>query len=109
MHDQHAIQALIDRLTAAGLEEVTEVRIQAAAIFSPEALQQAYEMLTQDTPLAGSQLVVTEWEHECACPACGHSWKVERDDVEGHVVVCPSCGAICPFESGAGIEVIGIS
>lgn len=109
MHDQHAIQALIDRLTAAGLEDVAEVRIQAAAIFSPEALQQAYEMLTQGTPLAGSRLVVAEWDHDCTCPSCGRAWKVAREDVEGHVVVCPSCGAICPVEGGAGIEVIGVT
>ena len=109
MHDQHAIQALIERLASARLEHVTEVRIQAAAVFSPEALQQAYEMLTRETPLAGSRLVVAEWVHECSCPSCGRSWRVGREDVEGHVVICPSCGAICPIERGAGIEVIGIT
>jgi len=109
VHDHHAVEALIDRLTRAGLGGVTEVRIQAGAAFSPEALQQAYQMLTPDTPLEGSRLVVADLAEERSCAACGRSWAVTREDVVGHVVVCPSCGALSPIEGSAGIEVVGVT
>ena len=109
MHDHHAVEALIQRLTDAGLRDLTEVRIQAGLAFSPEALDQTYTMLTQDTPLEGSRLVVVELSDERECSACGRSWVVRREDVAGHLVLCPSCGSPSPIEGGASIEVLGIS
>ena len=109
MHDLHAVEALIARLTGAGLRDLTEVRIQAGPTFSPEALEQAYAMLTQDTPLAGSRLVVEDLPDERGCSACGRRWTVTRDDVAGHVVLCPSCGSPSPIDGGASVEVLGIS
>ena len=109
MHDLHAVEALIERLRSAGLQDLTEVRIQAGPTFSPEALEQAYAMLTKDTPLEGSRLVVVELPDERVCVACGRSWTVTRDDVAGHAVLCPSCGSPSPTDGGASIEVLGIS
>jgi hydrogenase nickel incorporation protein HypA/HybF len=109
MHEYHAVEAVVERLTSAGLRGLTEVRIQAGPTFSPEALQQAYTMLTQDTPLAGSRLVVVELPDERGCSACGRGWTVTRDDVAGHAVLCPSCGSPSPSDGGASIEVLGIS
>lgn len=107
MHDHHAVEELIERLSC--LEHVREVRVRAGAIFSPEALEQAYEMLTAGTPLESSYLVVEELPEERGCPACGASWVVSPDDVAGHVVLCPSCGTPSPIGSqGAGIEVVGV-
>lgn len=112
MHDYHAVEALVERLTAEQdgdeLERVAEVRIRASVVFSPEALKQAYEMLTRETPLEGSRLAVEELPDERECPTCGTSWLVSRDDVAGHLLVCPSCGALSPIEGGSGIEVVGL-
>ncbi len=113
MHDYQAMTQLVERLRGelddATLSDVTEVRIRADPVFSPEALGQAYEMLTQDSPLAGSTLAVEERSSERACPTCGERWTADRDDLAGHVLVCPSCGALVPVEGGADIEVMSIA
>ena len=110
MHDYHAVSALVVRLMqeptlAAG---IAEVHVQASPVFSPEALRQAYEMLTGDTPLRGSRLAVDEMADRRTCTWCAAAWTVSLDDVAGHLVICPSCGAPSPLGGGAGIELLGI-
>lgn len=107
MHDQHAVQELIERLSC--LEHVTEVRVRAGVIYSPEALQQAYAMQTAGTPLEGSRLIVEERREERTCRACERTWEVSAEDVAGHVVLCPACGSPAPLEDAATLEVIGIT
>ena len=111
VHEHHAVAALIERIAheRRDLERVAEVRIRAGVAFSPEALQQAWEMLTQDSPLEGSRLAVEASRDERACPACGRSWVVSADDVAGHVVLCPSCGSSTPLAGDGELEVTGIS
>lgn len=109
MHEYHAVEAVVERLTSAHLEDVTEVRIRAGAAFSPVALRQAYEMLTLGTPLQASRLLVEAASSECTCPSCVHTWAVSTDDLAGHVIVCPSCGTPFPLEDVTCIEVIGVS
>lgn len=113
MHDYHAVEALVERLTSEpgvlGAGRVAEVRIRADAVFSPEALEQAYAMLTPGTPLEGSRLVVDEVPSERRCPGCGESWTVSRDDLAGHLLVCPACGALSSIEGGSGIEVVAVT
>lgn len=107
MHDQHAIRELIERLSC--LERVAEVRVRAGPVFSPEALEQAYAMLTAGTRLQGSRLVVEERREERSCGSCGHTWEVSPEDVAGHVVLCPGCGEPAPLQDVAVLEVIGIA
>lgn len=109
MHDHHAVEALIARLRAAGLTDVTEVRIQAGPAYSPAALRQAYEMLTLDTPLAGSHLLIEASLEPCVCPRCGQEWSVGHEDVDGHLALCPSCGTPSALENLGLIQVIGVS
>jgi Zn finger protein HypA/HybF involved in hydrogenase expression len=113
MHEIHAVEALVERLTSE-LEQgrrgsVSEVRIRASVVFSPEALQQGYEMLVSETALEGSRLVVEELADERECPSCGEVWTVSRDDVTGHLLVCPSCGALSSVEGGSGIEIVAVT
>jgi Zn finger protein HypA/HybF involved in hydrogenase expression len=107
VHDQHAVQELISRLSC--LERVREVRVRAGVVFSPEALIQAYEMGKVGTPLEGSRLIVEEWREERMCAACGRTWQVSAEDVAGHVVLCPACGAPTPLADLAGLEIVGIT
>jgi Zn finger protein HypA/HybF involved in hydrogenase expression len=109
MHDYHAVVSLIERITsqAADLEHIAEVRIRAGATFSPEALQQAWGMLTQNTPLEGTCLVVEAGRRARECPACAGSWVVTSDDLAGHLLVCPSCGIPSPIgRRDTGIELL---
>ncbi|GIU99444.1 MAG: hypothetical protein KatS3mg014_1060 [Actinomycetota bacterium] len=107
MHDQHAVRELIERLSR--LEGVAEVRVRAGPVFSPEALEQAYAMLTVGTRLEGSRLVVEERREDRTCPACDHTWTVSSEDVAGHLVLCPACGDPAPLEDVAALEVAGIT
>jgi len=109
MHDYHAVEALIERLTSAHLEGVTEVRIRAGAAFSPAALHQAYEMLTPGTALEASQLVVEPASDGYVCPGCERSWVVTSNDLVGHLLVCPSCGIPSPVDDVTVVEVISIT
>lgn len=109
MHDYHAVEAVVDRLTAAGLTDVLEVRVRAGAAYSPVAMRQAYEMLTLGTSLAGSRLLVETSDQECVCPACGMSWRVTCEDLTGRAVVCPSCGVPGSVEGATDVQVIGVT
>jgi len=109
MHDYHAVEAVVERLTAAHLTDVAEVQIRAGAAYSPVALRQAYEMLTLGTPLQASRLLVEPASSECTCPSCTMTWVVNDDDLAGHVILCPTCGTPSPIEDAACIEIVGIS
>jgi Zn finger protein HypA/HybF involved in hydrogenase expression len=113
VHDVHAAGALIEHLTgklgADELRDVARVRIRVDAALSPESLAQAYEMLTRGTPLEGSLLEVEMHAETRLCQECGTSWTATHDDVEGHLLVCPSCGAISPIEGTRGIEVLEVA
>ncbi|MGA3353876.1 MAG: hydrogenase/urease maturation nickel metallochaperone HypA [Acidimicrobiales bacterium] len=110
MHDYWAISSVIARLQRdpGPHDDVVEVRVKASPAFSREALQQTYEVLTLDTPLVGSRLVVEEVVDRRECAACKVTWAVSYDDVFGHLVACPSCGTLSPLEEGAGIELLEI-
>lgn len=102
MHDHRAIEALMERL--AGREHVAEVRVRAGPAYEPEALEQAYEMLTRDTPLAGSRLAVERADLECA--ECGTA--ADLTDLAGGILLCPSCGTVSRPERLERLEVLTV-
>jgi Zn finger protein HypA/HybF involved in hydrogenase expression len=112
MHDYHAAEALVERLRSehseAELKRVTEVRIRASAVYSPEALQQGYEMLTQETPLEASRLLVEEAPCEHRCPSCGRTWRITRDDLADHMILCTSCATLSPIDADACVELLSV-
>ena len=110
MHDYHAIGALVARLARDPSlpEGIAEVRVRASPVFLPDALRQAYQMLTEDTPLSGSRLLIEELADRRECALCGTAWAVSPDDMAGHLVICPSCGALAPLDAGALIELLEI-
>ena len=110
MHDYHAIGALVARLARdpSLADGIAEVRVRASPVFSPDALRQAYQMLTEDTPLSGSRLLIEELADRRECAQCGTAWTVSLDDIAGHLVICPSCGALAPLDAGALIELLEI-
>jgi Zn finger protein HypA/HybF involved in hydrogenase expression len=107
MHDYDTVQALIDRLREIP-GDVVEVRIRVGPTFTPEALQQAYEMLTLGSPLEDSKLFVDEALDVRRCDVCDEVWKVRREYVVGHMLICPACDAPMPLERGAAVEIVEI-
>ena len=57
-----------------------------------DALLFSYELACQDTPLAGSRLVVEEVPLRAHCPACG----AERSVVSPQELCCAECGTPAP-------------
>ncbi len=115
MHDYYAVETLVEQLTKElgslgdpEAERVREVRVRADVTLSPDSLEQAYEMLTQDTPLEGSRLVVESSPDDRLCPTCGRSWSATHEDVAGHLLICPSCGALSALEAGGRIEILPV-
>lgn len=108
MHDYQVIEAVVRRLTEAGLRDVTEVRIRVGPAFSPVALRQAYEMVTLGTPLASSHLRVETAEQPCACRACGEVWTVRSGYPAGHMVLCPACGAPTPTDGLTDVQIVHV-
>jgi len=108
VHDLAAVTTLVDRLGSGAVpaERIAEIRIRAGPEFDPEALEQAYEMCVRGTPLAGSRLVIEPTLALCA--VCGVSGPVGPEDLAGHVLLCPACGAPSPVEHGMGIELVGM-
>lgn len=55
---------------------------------APDHMHFAYEVLTRDTPAAGSVLEITVLPVTALCRDCG--WQGQMDDI---IFLCPSCGA----------------
>jgi hydrogenase nickel incorporation protein HypA/HybF len=55
----------------------------------PESLDFYYNLLTRDTPLAGSRLEIDTVEARGRCRKCG-----EEFPVEAPLIVCPACGSL---------------
>ncbi|HNX48090.1 MAG TPA: hydrogenase maturation nickel metallochaperone HypA [Methanomassiliicoccales archaeon] len=60
-----------------------------------EQLQFAYEIITRDTPLEGSTLVIQPEETELQCLSCGYVGKADKVGEEFHMsmpsLACPRC------------------
>jgi hydrogenase nickel incorporation protein HypA/HybF len=60
-----------------------------------EQLQFAYEIITRDTILEGSKLVIQPEETELLCKSCGYQGPADKLGAEYHMsmpsLVCPKC------------------
>jgi Zn finger protein HypA/HybF involved in hydrogenase expression len=112
VHDYHAVEALVERLSQElddlRILHVGTVHVRADLMYSPEALEQAYEMLTPGTGLEGSMLFVEPASTERRCPTCRAAWEPTPDDVAGTLLVCPACGAPSAVERPKGLEIVSV-
>ena len=95
---QSLVSVVLDELTqrAVGAGRLKRVRVVAGQLHQlvPDALTFAYELLTRDTPAAGSTLELRMPPLEAHCTSC--DW---RGAVEPPVFLCEACGA--------GVEITG--
>jgi len=88
-----------------GLE--VELHLGALEMHSQAAARQAYEVLVQDTALAGSRLTLVVAPVTLNCPRCGIQGPLPEGQVDPHEVSplaeCPSCGAVSPVQGGRGV------
>jgi hydrogenase nickel incorporation protein HypA/HybF len=92
VHELSVCQAIVDTVAqhAAGRRvRRVNVRIGYLRQVVPDSLLFAWEVLTEETDLAGCELAVEHVPAVVECPACG-----ERTTLEWPVLVCGRCGAV---------------
>lgn len=95
MHELSIAVELVELVTAAvqanggGVVSAVHLRLGVLAGVDHEALLFAYDIAVQDTPLAGSQLMITEMPLLLYCPQC----KAEVQALSVQALCCPQCGA----------------
>ncbi|MCC7367878.1 MAG: hydrogenase maturation nickel metallochaperone HypA [Chloroflexi bacterium] len=97
MHEVAAVSALVDALLEAAAPHAPyradRVRVRLGSAFSEDALYQAFEMLTESTPLRDVPLLVERTNHTIDC-RCGLEQVIRADDLAGHMWVCSNCGHV---------------
>ncbi len=105
---EQMMNQLTDQLSQQGVQEVKELRLRRDSTFSKGALEQAYEMLSPNTPLQNAKLVIEDHVITNKCKGCGYEETVDADDLLGHYYVCPQCGHSVLIDEHHGLELVDI-
>ncbi|MFW6048453.1 MAG: hydrogenase maturation nickel metallochaperone HypA [Candidatus Natronoplasma sp.] len=110
------VSALIDELGGRDIGRVKEVRIEIGDLtfLGGEQLKFAYEVLSKETILEGSELKVIEKKARVKCDECGYEGDVEySDDPAFHynvpVISCPKCGNKPRIIQGKETTIVGVT
>lgn len=110
MHEASLVADLlaICERKAAG-RPVGVVRIRHATTIPPEALEQAFTLLTVGGPFAGATLETEPFDIVLRC-GCGFDGPLGHDDlVEGSAIaICPSCGDVSTLHRTAELELVEV-
>lgn len=101
------VEAVLERLDDYNVERVEELYLVVGKLtnLGEEQLTFAYEVVTRDTPLEGSRLVIESEPIGILCGSCGYEGEVEHVvDEEFHgsipVLACPRCQGKVEVTSG---------
>ncbi len=83
------LTAVLDAADGCGATRVESIELDVGQmrLVVPEALQMAWQVITDGTIAAGSELVVTEVPMTATCRECGREFAPHIDDY-----LCPDCG-----------------
>jgi len=121
MHEYSLGQALLEGLLEHLRERPVEGRIRKVhirqgelLILSPEALGEAWRILAEGTPVAGSEVQIEKIPVRVRCPACGYEGPVNYVSEEGWhfavpVLACPKCGGQTDVTAGRDLAIVGLS
>jgi hydrogenase nickel incorporation protein HypA/HybF len=113
MSEYSLVQELVEKLLAEvrskGLTSVKEIRLRRGSMFSEEPLQQAFHIMSENTPLEGAQLVIEAFNIEHKCKSCGYTQVLTPDDLIGNLYICPECGADIEIEETRGLQYLGMA
>ena len=107
MHEFSICQSLVDAVVAETEKlasprpfRLLKARVVVGAMrqIVPEILQTAYELISRDTPAAGSDLEIVSAPTTAKCRKCGWS-----GEIEGLMFQCVGCGGI-DIEQTGGME-----
>lgn len=104
MHEVAVVQDIvgkvIESIRSYQVEKVESVTLEVGELtmLSPEQMKFAYEVLTRDNLLKGSELIVSKREAVIRCGKCGYSGKPGYWDGSNHlsvpIISCPSCSEL---------------
>lgn len=113
MHEYSVVQQLVEKLLVElkvqGVTKVERVHLRRGSTFKEDPLRQAFAMLSDNTPLAGAEVIVDEYAVEHTCASCGHTQTVHADDLIGHLFVCPTCGTPKEIDEAHGLQLVGVT
>ena len=112
MHEVAAVGELVDAvLREIAVHQpcrVDGVRIQRGSTFAEDALTQAWEMLTRQTPLAGVTLDVEVVNHVVDC-ACGEERTMLAEELVGHLWMCLNCAHVEEIDEHDDLTLLGVT
>jgi hydrogenase nickel incorporation protein HypA/HybF len=103
----HAVVSTVVDALPSPAPRVLQVRLRIGELSGvvPQALEFAYDIAAQDTPLAGGALVIERSPVVIACPSCGPTELGSTSDFH-----CPGCGALCgDVIAGKELEILDIT
>jgi len=110
------VSALMEELDGRDIDRVKEVRIEVGELtfLGQEQLKFAYETLSKDTNLEGSELAVEEIKSKIKCGECGYEGGINysnRSNVHYQVPVisCPECDSKPDIVQGKETKIVGLT
>ncbi len=101
------VNSVLPELQQAHIKQVTKVHFRRGSAFSEDALLQAYRATTQGTVLGGAALQIDTVNLDYIC-TCGYEQVINSDDLEGHMFICPLCGAVHEVDEAHDLELVEI-
>jgi Zn finger protein HypA/HybF involved in hydrogenase expression len=113
MHEFSVVQQLVDQLVGKlrtqGVEQVKTIHLRRGSTFAEDPLRMALEVLSENTPLKGADVVIDSYSVEHTCASCGRSQVVTSEDMIGHLFVCPACGSSKEIDEAHGLELVSVT
>jgi len=111
------LSGLLEHLAAHPVEgRILKVHIRQGEllILSEEALREAWRILAEGTPLAGSELEIEKVPVRVRCRACGYRGDARYLTEEGWhqaipILACPGCGARVELLEGKDLAIVGLT
>lgn len=103
----HAVVSTVVDALPSGDTRVLQVRLRIGELSGivPQALEFAYDVAAQGTPLADAALVIERSPVVIACPSCGPQQLAGTHDFR-----CPSCGQPCgDVIGGKELEILDVT
>lgn len=90
------VKTILDVAEKNEAEEIIEVTIEIGKLtmLNPEQLRFLLDVLSEDTLLHGSKIIINEIPVEIKCNSCDFKGSTDLDDSDHYlaIVVCPQCG-----------------
>lgn len=110
------VSALLEELDGRDINRVKEVRIEVGELtfLGHDQLKFAYETLSKETVLEGSDLNIEEIKSSIKCDECGYEGGVNYSDrtsvhYQVPVISCPECDAKPSIVHGKETKIVGVT